>query len=147
MSWWAWVIGGAILLGAELAFVDAQFYLVFVGTAAIVVGLASAALPTSSDGIQWAVFALLCVVSMVGFRSRVYDRLRGHPPGVATGPVGSVLVLPEALAAGASCQVEHGGTWWTVRNDSAAALAQGTRVRVARVEALVLSVHPESAAH
>lgn len=38
MTWWGWVIGGAILLGAELAFVDAQFYLVFVGTAAIIDG-------------------------------------------------------------------------------------------------------------
>ena len=39
MSWWGWVIAGAILLGAELAFVNAQFYLVFVGSAAIVVGM------------------------------------------------------------------------------------------------------------
>ena len=39
------MIGGAILLGAELGFVNAQFYLVFIGSAALVVGLASAAIP------------------------------------------------------------------------------------------------------
>ena len=31
MEWWAWIAVGAILLGSELAFVNAQFYLVFVG--------------------------------------------------------------------------------------------------------------------
>jgi len=30
MEWWAWIAVGAILLVSELAFVDAQFYLVFV---------------------------------------------------------------------------------------------------------------------
>jgi len=41
MTWWGWVIAGAILLGAELSFVSAQFYLVFIGSAAILVGLAT----------------------------------------------------------------------------------------------------------
>ena len=36
MEWWAWIAAGAILLGSELAFVDAQFYLVFVGASALV---------------------------------------------------------------------------------------------------------------
>ena len=40
MTWWGWIIAGAILLGAELAFVSAQFYLVLIGSAAILVGLA-----------------------------------------------------------------------------------------------------------
>ena len=39
MYWWAWIAVGAILLGSELAFVDAQFYLVFVGASAFVVGM------------------------------------------------------------------------------------------------------------
>ena len=33
MQWWGWIAVGVILLGAELAFVDAQFYLVFIGGA------------------------------------------------------------------------------------------------------------------
>ena len=35
MNWWGWIIAGAILLGAELSFVNAQFYLVFIGSAAM----------------------------------------------------------------------------------------------------------------
>ena len=40
MTWWGWLIIGAILLGAELLAVDAQFYLVFLGLSAALVGLA-----------------------------------------------------------------------------------------------------------
>ena len=39
MAWWSWCIFGVVLLGVELFAVDAQFYLVFAGLAAIVVGL------------------------------------------------------------------------------------------------------------
>jgi len=35
LSWWTWMIGGAILFGAELAFIDAQFYLVFAGSTSV----------------------------------------------------------------------------------------------------------------
>ena len=40
MTWWSWLILGAVLLGAELFAVDAQFYLVFLGVSAAIVGLA-----------------------------------------------------------------------------------------------------------
>jgi hypothetical protein len=141
MSWWSWVVGGAILLGAELAFVDAQFYLVFVGAAAIIVGLI-AAVSEIAAWAQWLVFAILAIVSMVTFRARIYDRLR-RAPGVRTGPAGGVLTLPVALAPGESCQAEHGGTFWTVRNDGEAPIAAGTRVRVASVQGLTLVVRPD----
>jgi membrane protein implicated in regulation of membrane protease activity len=143
MNWWAWVIGGGILLGSELAFVNAQFYLVFVGAAAMLTGLASLIEPSLPQWLQWAGFALLAVVSMLAFRARLYGRLRGHSPAVASGPAGGEVLLSDALAAGASCQVEHGGSFWTVRNDSPAAIAAGTRVRVAQVQGLTLVVKPE----
>jgi membrane protein implicated in regulation of membrane protease activity len=39
MAWWGWLIIGIFLMGAELLGVDAAFYLIFVGSAAISVGL------------------------------------------------------------------------------------------------------------
>ena len=39
MQWWSWIAGGVILLGSELLFVDAQFYLVFIGGSALLVGV------------------------------------------------------------------------------------------------------------
>ncbi len=137
------MIGGAILLGAELGFVNAQFYLVFIGAAALVVGLASAAFPGLAPDAQWALFAILAVLSMVMFRSRLYRRLRGQGPAVKWGPAGGVLTLPEALDPGQHCQVEHGGTFWSVRNDSAQPLVAGELVRVASVQGLTLLVRPD----
>ncbi|HEY1492130.1 MAG TPA: hypothetical protein VGF35_05860, partial [Steroidobacteraceae bacterium] len=63
MAWWGWIIGGAILFGAELTFVNAQFYLVFVGAAAILVGLLSAATAVA-EWAQWGLFAVLAIVLM-----------------------------------------------------------------------------------
>jgi membrane protein implicated in regulation of membrane protease activity len=142
MTWWGWVIAGAILLGAELTFVSAHFYLVFIGGAAIVAGLLTA-LAAPPPWIQWTLFAALAVISMLAFRSRVYQRLRGALPTVKTGPVGGVLTLNTALPVGASCQSEHNGTVWTVQNDGHAPIVPGTRVRITSVRDLTLLVRPE----
>lgn len=141
MSWWTWMIGGAILLGAELAFIDAQFYLVFVGSAAIVVGLVVVSVAVEQWA-QWALFAVLSIASMVLFRGRIYRKLRGQAPEVRFGPSGGILTLPAALAPGESCQTEHAGSFWTVLNDSEVPLPPGARVRIVRVQGLTLVVHP-----
>jgi membrane protein implicated in regulation of membrane protease activity len=144
LTWWGWVIGGAILFGAELAFVDARFYLVFVGSAAVATGLVTAAAPALPSWAQWALFAVLSIASMVGFRARIYARLRGHPPAVRSGPADEVLTLPAPLAPGESCQAEHAGTFWTVRNDSDVAMPSGARARIVRVHGLTLLVRPDA---
>ena len=142
MTWWGWIIAGAILLGAELAFVNAQFYLVFIGSAAILTGLATLVVPLP-EWVQWALFAVLAIVSMMTFRSRVYDRFARTSPKVDTGPVGGLITLQVSLGAGESCQAEHGGTFWTIRNDSDTPIASGTRARIVRVQDLTLLVRPD----
>jgi len=144
MSWWGWIVGGAILLGAELAFVNAQFYLVFIGSAAIVVGLATGLIPSFAPWAQWAAFAVLALVLMVTFRNRLYERLRRHAVPVEPGPVGSVMTLPTSLAPGESCRAEHCGTFWTVCNDSDKSITSGARVRITRVQGLTLLVEPSA---
>jgi membrane protein implicated in regulation of membrane protease activity len=142
MSWWGWIIAGAILLGAELSFVNAQFYLVFIGSAAILVGLVALLVPLA-PWLQWALFGILAIVSMVSFRSRVYQRFNRALPRVETGPAGGSITLQVTLGAGESCQAEHGGTFWTVRNDSDTPIPSGSRARIARVQNLTLLVRPE----
>jgi membrane protein implicated in regulation of membrane protease activity len=142
MNWWVWIVVGAILLGSELGFINAEFYLLFVGGSALLTGLATLVYPGFPAWGQWALFAVCCVVSMVGFRSRLYARLYRHAPHVATGPEGGELLLPNALAPGDSCQAEHRGSYWTVCNDSAMPLPAGSKVRVARVQGLTLLVKP-----
>ena len=143
MTWWGWVIAGAILLGAELLFVNAQFYLVFVGIAAILVGLTALAVPLA-EWLQWGLFAALAVLSMVTFRSRIYHRFHDATPPVETGPKGGLITLPAALAAGESCQAEYGGSYWTVRNDSQTPIPAGARARIVSVENLTLLVRADS---
>jgi inner membrane protein len=142
MTWWGWIIVGAILLGAELTFVNAQFYLVFIGIAAILVGLVTATTAIASWA-QWALFAVVAIVSMVMFRSRIYHRFRGALPTVNAGPTGGVITLHVPLAAGESCQAEYRGTVWTVQNDSDVAIPTGSRARVTSVRSLTLLVKPD----
>jgi membrane protein implicated in regulation of membrane protease activity len=143
MVWWGWCVVGAILLGSELGFVDAQFYLVFVGGSAIVVGLLAGLMPSMAHWAQWALFALIALVSVVTLRKQLYERVRRYPP-IAAGPKDQLLTLPADLDPGQSCQVEHGGTFWTVQNDGDSRLTAGSRVRVAQIRGLTLLVHAAS---
>ncbi|MFZ1100295.1 MAG: NfeD family protein [Steroidobacteraceae bacterium] len=142
MTWWAWVIAGAILLGAELTFVNAQFYLVFVGSAAILVGMAAAA-AALAPWLQWALFAVLAIGSMVTFRSRIYRSFRPALPQMHIGPAGGLITLKDSLGARESCRAEYGGAFWTVRNDSDTPIPSGGRARIARVQDLTLFVKPD----
>ncbi|HXQ31605.1 MAG TPA: NfeD family protein [Steroidobacteraceae bacterium] len=145
MTWWAWMIVGAILLGAELAFIDAQFYLIFLGISALIVGLVGLAGTAWPEWAQWALFGALAIVSLVTFRRAIYQRLRGDAPAaVQAGPAGQLLTLPVGLAPGASCQVEYRGSFWTATNDSEQPILAGTHARIIRVHGLSLVVRPET---
>jgi inner membrane protein len=144
MDWWAWIAVGAILLGSELAFVDAQFYLVFVGGSALIVGLLSLAVPCLPEWTQWALFAVLAAVSMVTFRRRIYEQLRRNLPIMRHGPAGETVVLPAALAPGATCRLEFRGSSWSAINGGPSAIGKGDRARIERVDGLTLVVRGEA---
>ena len=141
MQWWAWVVGGGILLGAELAFVDAQFYLVLLGASALVVGLASLVSADLPVWLQWLVFSVLAVASMVTFRRRVYERIRPKLPLMRTGPAGETLIVPQELPAGATCRIEYRGSTWSAVNGGDAPIAAGSRAHILRVDGLTLVLH------
>jgi membrane protein implicated in regulation of membrane protease activity len=143
MQWWAWAVAGAILVAAELSFIDAQFYLLFVGLAAILVALEGMLGPPLPVWGQWALFAVLAIVAVMTFRRVLYDRLRRDlPRAVAAGPEGETLSVPVRLSPGASCQVEFRGSHWTATNDSDAPLEAGSRARIDRVQGLTLQLRP-----
>jgi hypothetical protein len=131
MQWWAWIMVGAILLGAELAFVNAQFYLVFVGAAALLVGLSSLA------GLNLIVLAL---GSLLIFRRRVYERLRPNLPGMKQVPGGDTVLLPAALPPGETCRLEYRGSSWSAINAGESVIAAGSRARIERIDGLTLVV-------
>jgi membrane protein implicated in regulation of membrane protease activity len=143
MQWWAWMTVGAVLLGSELTFVNAQFYLVFVGSAALVVGLADLAGLHMADWLQWAVFALLSVALVLGFRRRLYHRLRPTLPGVKCGPAGETVILPANLPPGESLRLEYRGSSWSAVNGGRSVIAAGARARIERVDGLTLVIHAD----
>jgi membrane protein implicated in regulation of membrane protease activity len=141
MEWWAWIAVGAILLGSELAFVDAQFYLVFVGASAFLVGmlqLTGLALPV---WLQWLMFAALAAASLITFRRRIYDRMRRKLPPLKGGPAGEIVTLPEDLPPGESCRLEFRGCSWSAVNGGKVSIAAGAKARIERVDGLTLVVH------
>ena len=72
---------GAILLGAEMFAIDAQFYLVFLGVSAALVGLAGLFGISMDLWVQWTAFAVLSLIFMFTFRKQLYMKIRGNVEG------------------------------------------------------------------
>jgi membrane protein implicated in regulation of membrane protease activity len=140
MAWWAWIVLGAALLAAELFLIDAEFYLVFLGIGAITVGFLDVAGLDAKAWVEWLIFAALSVLALLGFRRRLYAKLKPVAAGFGDALVGETGVAREALAPGAQGPAELRGTTWTAHNIGPDAIPAGARVRVERSEGLVLKV-------
>ena len=138
MPWWGWIILGVVLFGSELLLIDAAFYLIFIGTAAVITGLIVLIDPTISISIQWFAFAILALVAMVLFRKQLYAKLRGNLPGYKQGLDGEVIQLPEPLEPGGSCRLDYRGTTWTVKNHGSDTIPDKTNVAIDKVEGLTI---------
>lgn len=143
MTWWGWMILGAVLLGAELFAIDAQFYLVFLGLAAAIVGALSLFGIAMPEWTQWLIFAILSLVFMFTFRKALYAKIRGGAPGFRETISGATLNIVDDLAPGADTRAEYRGTNWTIRNVGDTVIAGGTRAVVTKVDGLTLHVNAE----
>jgi membrane protein implicated in regulation of membrane protease activity len=135
MSWWGWIIAGATCSGRSRV-CGAQFYLVFIGSAAVVVGLNGRypGLQPWSRGRYFASGDHLDVdISQPHLRPAA-----GHAPPVHTGPPRAVT-LRVGLAPG-KLPGRARRHLWTVRNESDVPIPPGTRVRVFSVHGLTLLV-------
>ncbi|NOX70135.1 MAG: NfeD family protein [Gammaproteobacteria bacterium] len=144
MTWWAWTILGAVLFGAELVAIDAQFYLVFLGLSAALVGALSGFGIDMPEWVQWLIFAGLSLVSMFTFRKMLYEKIRGNAPGFLEGLDGETLVIAEDLAVGQTSRASFRGSDWTVVNEGAGPLSRGDKVRIRRTEGLTLYIEDDT---
>jgi membrane protein implicated in regulation of membrane protease activity len=142
MTWWAWVLLGLGLLGLEIL-TPGGFFVLFFGLAALVVGALAGLGLTGPAWLQWFLFSLLAVGSVVLFRRRLVERLRASGDAAVGSLVGDVAILLDDLAPGAVGKAELRGTAWSVRHDGPEPLVRGRRCRVERVEGLLLHVRPE----
>jgi membrane protein implicated in regulation of membrane protease activity len=138
---WLWLIGGVVLLIAEL--IAPGFFLVFIGGAAIVTGLAALLLPIGV-AVQLAIFAAVAfVAARVGGR-RAYSMKYDYSSDPLLNDrgrrlLGKVVVATAPIDAH-SGRVRVGDSEWSARGGPAQA---GERVRIVDFEGNCLKVEPE----
>ncbi|MBT8108648.1 MAG: NfeD family protein [Gammaproteobacteria bacterium] len=143
MTWWQWTVVGGILLGAELLGLDAQFFLIFIGLSALLVGLAELFGIAMPLWVQVAVFAAFSLIFLYGFRRTLYEKIRGSAAGYPEPLDGESVRMPQDLGPGAEARVPFRGTDWTVRNTGQTAISGGSRARIVKVDGLTLHVESE----
>ncbi|WP_028970574.1 NfeD family protein [Sphingomonas sp. URHD0057] len=139
---WLWLIGGVVLLIAEI--IAPGFFLVFIGAAAVATGLFTLLFDLGAVP-QLALFALYALLAvMIGRRfyaNRSLDSIDPLLNDRAARLVGKVVTVVTAVD-------EHGGRVrvgdgeWSARGGPAEA---GTRVRITGVEGNCLTVEAERA--
>lgn len=140
MTWWGWCIAGVVLLGLEMFAIDAQFYLVFLGAGAIVVGLAGLIGIESPGWMQWIAFAVLSLGAMLAFRKQLYDKVHARGHGGVDIDVNRRVLIPQTLEPGKSLRIEYRGSGWTALNVGDKPIPAGEEVRIEAVDGLTLHV-------
>ena len=146
MLWWYWVTLGLVLAMLELA-VPTNFFLLFFGIGGIVVGFLSLGGLTGPAWVQWLLFTVISVLSVVLFRGPLLRRFHRddwmrRPVDALTEDIATTL---EDIAPGSIGRVELRGTNWSARNVGAGVLSKGQRCAVQRVDGLTLYIVPEGA--
>ncbi|MEL7022965.1 MAG: NfeD family protein [Pseudomonadota bacterium] len=140
MIWWAWLAIGFILLGAEMFMLDAAFYLVFLGVAALITGFSVMSGIPMPEWVQWVMFALLSATTMVLFRERLYKKLRGDPIGFDDQVDGRHVTVLEGVVVGGRTRVEFRGSRWDAVNAGESSLETGEQAIIVKAEGSLLEI-------
>ncbi len=144
MPWWAWVVFGIGLLGVEMLVIDAQFYLVFIGLSAALVGLLGLFGINLPEWAQWLTFSVLAITAMLAFRRRIYELVRGRSGQVDQRlTIGDKVVVAARLEPGQNGRVEYRGSNWSVRNAGDRPIEAGHEAVIDRVDGLTLHLKAE----
>jgi membrane protein implicated in regulation of membrane protease activity len=137
---WLWMIGGVILLAAEI--LAPGIFLIFVGAAAVATGVFALLFGLGLPA-QLALFALYTVIAvMIGRRFYANSNTDSSDPLLndrAARLVGRVVTVVETVDSGGG-RVRVGDSEWSARGGPAAA---GERVRVTGIDGNCLKVEPE----
>lgn len=142
LEWWHWIVGGIVLILAELAI--PSFFVVWFGLGALLVGLLALTLPDLSLTTQVATWTLASL-AMVFLWFRVF-RPNAHKTrvGMAEGEViGEIGLMVSAVAPFERGKVRFqrpllGSEEWACLAD--APIAAGERVKVVAVEGSFLKI-------
>ena len=140
MAWWIWLILGLGLLSLEMFAIDAQFYLIFIGAGAIVVGLIEVVGIDLPPWSQWVLFAVLSLLAMFTIRKQLYEKTRGRAVGFTATGAGDRIRIDQALAPGDSCRASYRGTEWTAINVGSQVIPSGASAIIDAIDGLKLKV-------
>ena len=144
MVWWYWMVLGLALLAAEMT-TPGGFYILFFGLSALLVGTLAGLEIVNVDWLQWLLFSVIAIGSLLLFRGPLMARLsHGHRPHAdVDSMVGEVAIPLEDLPAGATGKAELRGSTWTARNVGPTAFRKGQRGKVTKVDGLTLWITAE----
>ena len=144
MIWWYWMVLGLALLGAEMT-TPGGFYIIFFGLAALVVGTLAGLNLVQTDWLQWLLFSVIAVASLLMFRGPLLAKLSENKTGqvAVDSIVGEIAIPLEPLAIGETGKAELRGTAWTAKNVGSSRLHKGHRCKVTKVDGLTLWIAGE----
>jgi len=142
MTWSYWLFMGLVLAGAEMLS-PGGFYLLFFGIAALIVGALAGLGIVQTAWLEWLLFSILAVVSLLLFRGPLLRMTKSTPTHAVDSMVGESAVLLDDLPSGHTGKAELRGTTWTTRNEGDSPLTKGQRAIVTKVDGLTLWVRSE----
>ena len=138
MTWWAWLILGFALMGAEV--LSTGLFLLFFGISAVLVGALSWAGLGGPAWVEWLLFSVLSIGSVSLFRKPLLARLRLNERKELDTMVGEEARAVEDIPPSGQGKVELRGSVWMARNVSQEPIMRGQISRVQRVDGIVLFV-------
>jgi len=144
MVWWSWIILGLALVAAEVL-LPTDFFFLFFGFAALLIGGVAAMGAVESAPLQWLLFSLAAAAALMFFRGPLLARFKGTAREAqdVDSMVGETAVALDDITPGSVGKAELRGSTWNARNSSPTVLAKGQRARVERVDGLTLWIRPE----
>jgi len=142
MAWWLWMLGGILLLAAEVA-TPGGFFAIFFGAGAILVGAARVAGWGGPAWADWLLFPVVSVALLALFRRPLMRRFSLNTSKPVDRLENESATVLEEIAPGGLGKAELRGASWNARTSGTAALARGQRCRVERVEGLTLWLRAE----
>ncbi len=140
MPWWGWIALGGLLLIAELL-AGGALYMLFIGIAAILVGILVAVVTGVPEWAHWVIFAVLAVLLLVGLRRHAHTRINRSDGFESI--VGEHALVVEEIAPSCFGRVELHGARWEARNVGSTTLTDGQRAQVEQVDGLTLHLRAE----
>lgn len=139
MSWWAWLIMGILLLGAE-AVTPGLFFLFFFGVSGIIIGALVAAGLGGPAWLQFLLFSIFAVVLIFLFRGKLLE-LRGITgEGDTSDLIGGTVKLTTDIASQQTGKGDARGTSWNVKNISKKNRTVGEECKIVASKGITLIV-------